>query len=241
MSAPRPRLVVRNHAPARRALLVAGAALLVLVAMGSVFEWGRSRAGFDGAAARSERAALKDRIGSLEDEVRSARLKIAMYESDGAGQTHERTELAKTIGELQTEVAKLRSDVAFYRGIVDERTSGDLVKIQQFQVNAGASEREYLLRLVLGRPLRTDDRISGKVRITLEGAGADGAPASFDLAQLAAVADGELPFKLSYVETLEQAVKLPEGFVPARSTVELVPSKKGAKPVRETFLWTVEN
>ena len=28
---------------------------------------------------------------------------------------------------------------------------------------------------------------------------------------------------------------------PARSTVQLVPNRKGAKEVRETFLWTVEN
>ena len=55
------------------------------------------------------------------------------------------------------------------------------------------------------------------------------------------MANGELPFNLRYVETLEQAVTLPEGFVPARSTVQLLPSSKGAKEVRETFLWTVEN
>ena len=27
---------------------------------------------------------------------------------------------------------------AFYRGIVEERTSGDVVKVQQFQVKTGA-------------------------------------------------------------------------------------------------------
>jgi hypothetical protein len=241
MAAPRPRLVVRNHAPVRRALLVAGVVLLVLVGLLAVFEWGRSRAGFDGAAARRERAELNDQISALEDELRSARLKLAMYDSDSAGQTSERNELSRTIGELQAEVASLKSDVAFYRGIVDERTSGDVIKVQQFQVKAGAREREFLLRLVLGRPLRPEDLVTGKVRITIEGTGADAAPASFDLAQMAGVPNGELSFSLRYVETLEQTVTLPEGFVPTRSTVQLVPLRKGAKEVRETFLWTVEN
>lgn len=240
-SAPRPRLVVRNHAPGRRALLIVGAVLLLVGALWLVFEWGRSRAGFDGAAARRDRAELQDRIAALEEEVRTARLRLAMHDSDTAGQTRERNELSRAIGDLQAEVARLTSDVAFYRGIVDERTSGDVVKVQQFRVSTGAREREFLLRLVVGRPLRPEDLVTGKVRIIIEGAGADGAPASFDLAQVSDAANGELSFNLRYVETLEQKVTLPEGFTPARSTVQLVPSRKGAKEVRETFLWTVEN
>ena len=41
--------------------------------------------------------------------------------------------------------------------------------------------------------------------------------------------------------TLDQAVRLPAGFAAARVNVELVPARKGVNPVRETFLWTVEN
>src|SRR5262245_35270883 len=113
MSAPRPRLVVRDHVPGRSVLLGFGVLVLVLGAAWSAFEWGRSRAGFDGAAARSERAALKDQIAALEEQMRATRLKLAMYESDSTGQMHERMELSKTIGELQAEVARLTSDVAF--------------------------------------------------------------------------------------------------------------------------------
>jgi len=241
MSAPRPRLVVRYHAPALRALSICGMALVVLVALWSAFEWGRSRAGFDGTAARSEHARLQDRIDGLEEQLRAARLKLAVYESDSTGQSRERTELSRSIGELQAQVARLTSDLAFYRGVVEQRTTTDVVKVQQFHVSAGTAPREFLLRLVLGRPLRPEDSISGRARIIIEGSGADGAPASFDLAQLAGVPGGELPFSLRYVETLQQTVTLPAGFVPARSTVELAPARKGADPVRESFLWTVEN
>jgi hypothetical protein len=241
MAAPRPRLVVRNHAPGRRALWIGGALLLLVGALWVAFEWGRSRAGFDGAAARRERAALNDRVGALEDELRGARVRLAMYDSDTAGQSRERNELSRTIGELQAEVARLTSDVAFYKGIVEERTSGEVVKVQQFQVSAGAAERQFVLKLVLGRPLRPEDLVTGKVRITIEGADAAGAPASFDLAQVSDAANGELSFSLRYVEALEQMVTLPEGFTPSRSTVHLLPSRRGAKEVRETFIWTVEN
>ncbi len=241
MNAPRPRLVVRDHAPARGVLLGAAVLLLVLGAAWVSFEFGRSRAGFDGASARGERAALKNQIATLEEEMRAARLKLAMFESDSTGQLHERTELSKTIGELQADVARLTSDVAFYRGIVEQRTTGDVVKIQQFHVTAGKAEREFQLRLVLGRPLRPEDNVSGKARIAIEGAGADGAPASLDLMQLAGVPGAELSFNLRFVQTLEQAVSLPQGFAPARVTIELLPARKGVNPVRESFLWSVEN
>jgi hypothetical protein len=241
MSAPRPRLVVRNHAPGRRAMWIIVVTVLVLGAFGAAFEWGRSRAGFDDAAARSERADLKDKIASLEEQLRATRLKVAMYETDTAGQTHEKTELSKTIGELQAEVARLTSDVAFYRGVVEERTTGDVLKIQQFQVMPGKTGREFVLRLVIGRPLRSEDSISGKARMTIEGTDADGKQASLDLQKIGGVTDGELAFSMRYVTTLEQTVELPEGFAPARTNVELTPSRKGANPVRETFVWNVEN
>ncbi len=52
---------------------------------------------------------------------------------------------------------------------------------------------------------------------------------------------GELTFSYRYLQTLEQAIRLPAGFAPARVNVELAPSRKGVNPVHETFLWTVEN
>ena len=241
MSAPRSRLVVRTHAPGRHAAKVSGLVVLGVALLFGAFEFGRGRAGFDGGAARSERAGLKDQVTALGEEARALRLKIAMYETERAGQVHERTELSKNIGELQAEVARLTSDVAFYRGVVEEKTSGDVVKIQQFRVNNGKAEREFLLKIVLGRPLRPEDTTTGKARIAIEGTGADGQPATLDLAATAGLAGGELPFNFRYVETLEQAVRLPAGFMPARSTVELLPTRKGVNPVRETFIWTVEN
>jgi hypothetical protein len=240
VSTPRPRLVVRNHAPVRRALLVLAALTAVGAAVLGAFEFGRYRSGFDGAAARAERATYKDRIAELEEQARTARLKLAMFETEGTGQLRQRTELAKTIGELQAEVAQLNSDVAFYRGVVEGRTTTEVVKIQQFQVSAGKATNEFMLRLVLGRPLRPEDSISGKVRITVEGTAADGSPASHDLAALGVEA-GELSFSLRYVETLEQLVRLPAGFAPARTTVELAPARKDVKSVRETFIWKPEN
>lgn len=239
MPAP-PRLVVRTYAPLRRLLLLGGATGLAVLALFIAFEWGRGNAGFDGRAARVERSDLLDRINDLEKENRRQRLLLAAHESERVGQTRERTDLGKSIGDLQGQVARLTSDLAFYRGVSGDKAPDEVLKIQQFRVSRSKGPDEYLLRLVLGRPLGREDAINGQLRMTFEGTTA-ATPVNLDLAAVSAVAGGELPFSFRYSQTLEQVIHLPAGFMPARTTVEISPARKGVNPVRATFIWTVDN
>jgi hypothetical protein len=235
-----PRLVVRTYAPLRHLLIVCGALAMLAFALFAAYEWGRSNAGFDGRAARLERSELHDQIDDLQDEIRKQRLALAANESERIGQTRERSELAKSIGDMQADVARLTSDLAFYRGVAGEKSSEEVLKIQQFRVTPGKAADEYMVRLVLGRPLGREDAINGRLRMTFEGATA-ATPVNLDLAAVSQVTSGELTFNYRYSETLEQTIRLPAGFTPARTTVEVNPARKGVNPVRETFLWTVEN
>lgn len=239
MAAP-PRLVVRSHAPLRRALMVGGGLVVLLLAIWTAYEWGRGNAGFDIGGVRGGDDTLRDELGTVQDENRRLRRELAAGETQRVGQTREREELARTIGNLQAEVARLTRDLAFYRGVVGESSAAEVVLIQQFHVIRTTQPGQFHLRLVLGRPLRPEDVISGKARLSFEGS-SNGQPATLDLAQVADVPGGELPFNYRYVQTLEQQIRLPAGFVPARTTVELLPARKGVNPVRESFLWTVEN
>src|SRR6187551_2913437 len=55
--------------------------------------------------------------------------------------------------DLLDRVARLSSDLAFYRGVAGDKNPDEALKIQQFRVSRGKSAGEYLLRLVLARPL----------------------------------------------------------------------------------------
>ncbi len=237
---PAPRLVVRAHAPLRRLLLIIAILALAGMALFVAFEWGRSNAGFDGRAARQSRADLRDQIETLTAENKRLRLQFAAQETERVGQVRERTELAKSIGNLQADVARLTSDLAFYRSIAGDKNPDEVLKIQQFRVTRGATPDEYQLRLVLGRPLGREDAISGRIRLTFEGATV-ATPVNLDLSAVSDVASGELLFSYRYSETLEQTIRLPAGFTPARTTVEITPARKGVNPVRSSFIWTVEN
>jgi hypothetical protein len=235
-----PRLVVRTYAPLQRYLVIGGVLLATLIALYAAFEWGRHNAGFDGLKARGEAGELRGQLRDMEAEARRLRLTLAAQETERAGQVRERAELAKTIGDMQAEVARQAQDLAFYRGVVGDNQQAEVMKIQQFSVTAGKEPGHFHLRLVLGRPLRPEDSVSGTVQLSFEGTTA-GMPVTLDLAAVSDATGSLLNFNYRYVETLEQDIRLPAGFAPARTTIELQPARKGATRIRQTFLWTIDS
>ncbi len=214
---------------------------LVCTGLYIAFEWGRSNAGFDGRDARRQRAALRDQIGELEAENRRLRLQFASQQTDHIGQIRERTELARSIGDLQAELAQVSSDLAFYRSLAGEKAGeSSVLKVQQFRVTRGTEANQYLMRLVLGRPMGREDPINGRIRMTLEGTTA-ATPVNLDLAVVSDVDGGELLFNYRYSQTIDIPIQLPPGFTPVRTAMEITPSRKGVNPVRTSFAWTVEN
>ncbi|HUG73416.1 MAG TPA: DUF6776 family protein [Steroidobacteraceae bacterium] len=234
-----PRLVVRTNEPGRRRFVVLSMLLVVAVLLWIAFEWGRGNLGLPGGIT-PDRVTLRERVGSLEGEVRNLRVELARRESERVGQARERTELAGTIGSLRGDVQRLESELGFYRGVLGAGAQPDTLRIQQFRVSGGGEANTYRLRLVLGRTFNPEGAVSGKLRITFEAEPGSG-PVSVDLAQVAGIEGGELPFDFRYLEELEQMIRLPAGFTPVRVVVELAPARKGVNPVRETFPWTVEN
>lgn len=234
-----PRLVVRSDLPGRRRLLLLAAAFGLTLLVWGAFEWGRGNLGLPGGIT-PERAALRNRVGLLEDEVRTLRVELARRESERVGQARERTELARTIGSLRGEVQRLESELGFYRGVVGAGTPADALKVQQFRISRLPEANAYRVRLVLGRLINPQGNVSGKLRLRIEGTQGS-APATLDLSQVAGVEGGELPFDFRYLQEIEQVLRLPAGFTPARTQVELVPARKGVNPVHETIPWTLEN
>ena len=234
-----PRLVVRPDVPGRRGLVIWGVVVLVLLLVWVAFEWGRGNLGLPGGIT-PDRVTLRDRVVSLEDEIRMLRVELARRESERVGQARERTELARTIGELRADVQQLESELGFYRGVVGAGGTADALKVQQFKVSRMPDAGSYRMRLVLGRPLNPQGNVAGRLRITIEGTQASG-PVELGLAELADVEGGELPFDFRYLQEFEQVIRLPAGFTPVRTVVELTPSRKGVNPVRESFPWTLEN
>jgi len=234
------RLVIRTYAPFRRGLVIGGSSILGALLLYVAFEVGRGSAGSAGRLAQEKRATLEQRVEELEAANRELRLKVAGQEMTQTGQSREREELARTIGELQAQVARQAQDLAFYRGLAGDSAAAPPVRVQQFRVAALGTPGRYALKLILGRPVRPEDVVNGTLALTIEGTQNE-RPVTLDLAQLTAGQVRELRFNYRYLQTFEQELAIPADFKPERSTLEVRVARKGVEPVRQTFLWSLEN
>lgn len=231
------RLVIRTHAPVRRWLMLLTWILFTALGLYLVFELGRYKAGFDGIDAAKQRAVLEDQISALEKTQRDLRVQLAAANETQVAQSQERADIARSIGDLQAQVSAQQRDLEFYRGLVAQPgTKPASVQVQQLKIVPQSVAGQFLLRLTLTRAVRQEDSISGTLTITIDG-DRGGTAASLDLADLAGIQRGSLPFSFRFYANMDQLVTLPADFKPQRVTVEVRPSRSGVAPYRQTYVW----
>ncbi len=237
-------VVIRTYAPARRGMVVG--VLLVIGALTAylLFEYGRSRAGYDNLAALRARAELRQEIERRDATIRDLRRMAADYQTLTAGQAQERSEVSRTIGELQAQVARQSQELAFYKGIVVKEANKAEVAIQQLRITPAANGPDrYTVRLTLVQPSRPDSIVNGSVLLSLEGqqpGQLEGKTTRLDLAALTGGQTREIPYSFRYFENMDPEIVIPAGFRPDRLTVEIRSSRRGIEPVVQTVLWSVE-
>jgi type II secretory pathway pseudopilin PulG len=231
-----PQVVIRTYAPARRWLILAVLGVVAVLGGYLLFEFGRSRAGFDNLAAIRQRAELREQLEQRDAAIRDLRRMAADFQTFRAAQDQERSEVSRTIGELQAQVARQSQELSFYKGIVVKDVNKADVAIQQLRVTASpAGADRYILRLMLVQPARPDGTVTGTVAVTVEGQ-QGGAAAKLDTAALTAGKNREIGYSFRYFENMEPEIV----FRPERLTVEVRSSRRGVEPVVQTILWSVE-
>lgn len=234
-----PKVVIRTYAPGRTWMVAT--ALIVIAVLGAylLFEYGRARAGFDQLAALRARAELRQELEKRDEIIQQLRGDSAALETMRTSQVKERAELSRTIGELQAEVAKQAQQLSFYQGIVVQSANAAEVKLQQFRIGPGATERQFVVRLTLVQTGRPDRIVAGTVSVVAEGT-RGGAPATLDLGALTGGGAGQLPFSFRYFENLNPEIVIPADFRPERITVEVRSSRREVAPVTQTFIWALD-
>jgi hypothetical protein len=231
-------LVIRARRPwVRRALWIAALAVLPAV-LYLTYELGRFDGGYDRLTVGQHRRELEVEIERLQKSNAELRGQVAELETGRVSQQQERQELARTIADLQGQVGRQSQDVAFYRGLVNSTLNAPNIKVQKFEVVAGASNGRYHLRMVLVQAVRPDNIVTGTVELTVEGT-ERGQPARYGLARLSGDGRSQLPFSFRYFQDLDQEVALPDGFQPGRVNVE-VKSSGRSSPLSQSFNWNVQ-
>jgi hypothetical protein len=218
-------------------------ALVALLGAGSLylaFELGRYQGGYSLLDQRRERATFEQRLTEelgVSDELRR-QLAIAETGSDIDRATYSQVET--TLGELQAKIQAQEEELVFYRGIVSPQDGVAGLRIQSLEVLPSDGESRYLLRLLLVQAIVHSRRVSGAVKLQLEGM-QDGQTVAFDVAEL--VVPGEpydMAYEFRYFQGLETELALPRDFEPLHVAVEIWPNEARAERINQTFDWPVE-
>jgi len=234
-----PKLVVTTYAPTRRWITIVVLLLIVAGGVYGMFEFGRYSAKYDTIAAFQQRAALRGEIEANEATISELRAKVAQLESSTVGQTREREEVQRTIGDLQAQVARANQELAFFRGIVTQNANSAEVKIQQARMVATATANKFRIRVTLVQPMKPDAVVSGVVVLSVDGE-VDGKPGRADFATLSGGKRREIPFTFRYLENIEEEITMPPGMKPEQLLVEVRSNRRGAAPVQQSYVWTVD-
>jgi hypothetical protein len=211
--------------------LVGGASLYL------AYELGRYQSGYSMIDHRRERAQLTEQLAEERGVSDELRRQLAIGETSSEIDRATYAQVETTLARLQAQIQTQEEELVFYRGIVSPQDRVAGLRIQSLEALRGDGERRYVVRLLLVQAIQHRARVSGAVKLQLEGI-QDGQMASYDVADL--VAPGEpydMAYEFRYFQGLEAELEVPEGFEPQRMTVEISPNEARAEHINQTFEW----
>lgn len=221
----------------RPAWMYALVALVVGSSLYLAYELGRYQSGYSILDQRRERAQLTQELAEERGVSDELRRQLAIGETASEIDRATYAQVETTLADLQAQIQTQEEELVFYRGIVSPQDRVAGLRIQSLEALPGDGERRYLVRLLLVQAIQHRARVSGAVKLQLEGL-QDGQMASFDAAEL--VVPGEpydMAYEFRYFQGLEAELALPVGFEPQRMTVEIWPNEARAERINQTFEW----
>jgi hypothetical protein len=232
------KLVVRSHAPKRRALLLSLAALLTLGILYAVFELGRYDAGFRVVDSVRGAFSASERIRALEVENEKQRAQLEAAEVARRVDREGYKQVERSLGDMQSQIARLNQDLSFYRGLV-QPDSLIHVKVQQMQIVPETIAGSYRLKFVLMQTGKPDSVAAGNAAITIDGL-LRRKPLSLGFAQVSPNRRVSLAYSFRYFQDYDEPIQLPPGFEPTRVGVELHSGRDSSHGFRQAFVWKAQ-
>ena len=222
----------------RQLATLASGLLLGLALLWLGLEAGQRAAGHNRTAMRAELGALERELAAAQLREQAQQERLVMLETDGQDSAEAYRQVEERLAEFQATIIAQQEDLAFFRGLVSEPAAGEEVRIQNVVIAEGLQPSTYTLQVVLAQPMGRERRVSGHLEIAIEGSVGQAAT-TLPLAELTGEESrrDRLEYAFRYFQNIEADLALPDGFVPARLLVRLVPAGRGAEPREERFDW----
>ena len=232
------KLVVRSHAPKRRAVLLGACVFLALLVLYGVFELGRHDAGFRVVDSVRGAFSASARIRRLEAENSRQREQLEAAEVTRRVEREGYKQVERTLGDMQSQIARLTQDLSFYRGLV-QPDSLVHVKVQQMQIVPEVAAGQFRLKFVLMQTGKPAASVTGNATATIDGL-LGRKPVSLTYAQVSPTHRASLSYSFRYFQDYDKPVQLPPGFEPTRIGVEIHSGRDAAHGFRQAFVWKTQ-
>lgn len=230
-------VIVKSHHPARK---TAAIVLLVIVVMALgylLYEYGRYSSGFDSVEANSERDALQSRIDEQDKQITQLTKQNEILRQGKEVDRLAYAEVDQSLSDLQSENMELKEELEFYHGIVGTAEEVRGLQIRNFKLTKDDSPQRFHYRLILTQFIRGNRYISGHVSLSLSGV-LNGIEKSLSHNDFVQQGPDDMKFRFKHFQELQGVIVLPEGFVPIRITLNIIPVDKSHKPIEQTFSWS---
>jgi len=202
------------------------------------FELGRYQAGYSLIDHRRVEESLKEQVVEQRAAADELRRQLAIFETSRRIDQETYSQIQANLADLQARIQSQEEELMVYRGIVSPHDGVSGLRIQSVSVVPADGERHFVVRLVLVQAIVHSRRVSGTVKLQLEGV-QDGRMTVLDAADLVPdKAAYDMAYEFRYFQGLEAELVLPVGFEPGRFRVDIAPNDPHAEKVQQTFEWS---
>ena len=238
MTREKPRLVLKHDRPGRTRLLIGVVAMAFVLGGYGAYQFGLSRGGFEGGPIGNGETDLVRENRRLAGDNRALKQKVARLETDFTVDRQAYDQIEAKLVELQARIMEQEEDLAFYKSIVAPEDGAVGLRVQNLEVVNSADPRSFRVEWVLIQAKQHDRRVSGVVNFSVEGT-QGGRTVTYPLADLDASteSDGSVPFSFRYFQEFEHELTFPADFVPEKIHLEVRPTGRSARTLRDSFDW----
>jgi len=218
-----------------------GSAIAVVILIGAgylLYQRGIHHAGTEWAVLEQKGEELSMQLQEARERNAELSQQIAILQRSGEIDRLASLEVRNEFAVLQDQVLALNEELQFYRSIVSPKDGKTGLQIQRFDIQAGSARGVFSYQLMLTQVQRNERYVRGVIEIEVEGM-EDGRKRVLPLSVLASDKKG-LKFKFRYFQEFGGELRMPDGFIPERVTVKVLPGGKGKPPgVDKTMEWPV--
>jgi len=231
------KLVIKPHRPLRRALVIIGAGVAVILALAVALDYGHWRAIAGAMVSTGDQRLLLDEAIALRRENEELRYGLSrLKRAEEINRTARRMN-RESLAKLEAEVATLNSEIQFYRDVVGASEVGVGPKVGGMQIKTLDGDGRYGYMLVMTHVDKDNRLAEGVVQLDLRGE-RRGKRTALKFAQVVESGPETLAFKFKHFHLFEGTLRLPSDFIPQQIEVAVHDRARSGGAPAETYNWS---